>query len=50
MVAKINAVREINRAIYYNEHKVAEGLANCIYAHNFIKDATDLNLREKKSN
>ncbi len=48
MVAKIKTVLDINRAIYYNEHKVKEGVAECLYAGNFLKDAPQLSLLEKK--
>ncbi|HEV3413390.1 MAG TPA: relaxase/mobilization nuclease domain-containing protein [Puia sp.] len=48
MVAKIKAIQHINRAIYYNEHKVSEGVAECLYAGNFLKDAAQLSLLEKK--
>lgn len=48
MVAKIKTVQNINRAIYYNEHKVKEGAAECLYAGNFLKDAPQLSLLEKK--
>src|SRR5579871_3712336 len=48
MVAKIIPIQSITRAIYYNEHKVAGQLARCLYAGNFLKEATDLTLVEKK--
>ena len=48
MVTKIKAVKNINRAIYYNEHKVREGAAECLYARNFHKDVPQLSLLEKK--
>jgi hypothetical protein len=48
MVAKIKLPKSINRVIYYNEHKVREGVAKCLYARNFLKDAEQLSLREKK--
>jgi len=48
MVTKIKTPVDINRPIHYNQHKVAEGLAKLIHAGNFLKDAPDLSLVEKK--
>lgn len=48
MIAKIKSTKSINRAIYYNEHKVKEGVAKCLDARNFLKDAEQLSLLEKK--
>jgi hypothetical protein len=48
MVAKITLPQSISRALNYNEQKVKEGAATCIYAHNFLKDETNLNFFEKK--
>lgn len=47
MVAKITVPQNIGRALNYNEQKVKEGMAQCIYAHNFLKDAAQLNFYEK---
>jgi hypothetical protein len=47
MVAKITAPTSIKRALNYNEKKLKEGLAECIYAHNFLKEAEHLNFHEK---
>ncbi|MDP4218678.1 MAG: relaxase/mobilization nuclease domain-containing protein [Bacteroidota bacterium] len=47
MVAKITAPRSIRAAMEYNEHKVAERAAICIYAGNFLKEAAELNRVEK---
>ncbi len=47
MVAKITVPISIQRALNYNEHKMQEGKAECIYAHNFLKDADQLNFYEK---
>lgn len=37
----------IHRALNYNEQKMREGKAECIYAHNFLKEAEQLNFYEK---
>jgi hypothetical protein len=37
----------IKRALNYNENKVKEGKAECIYAHNFLKEYDHLNFYEK---
>ena len=47
MVAKITIPNSIKRALNYNEQKMKEGVAECIYAHNFLKDAERLNFYEK---
>lgn len=47
MVAKITVPGSIKRALNYNEHKVKNGKAECIYAHNFLKEANALNFYEK---
>jgi MobA/VirD2-like, nuclease domain len=47
MVAKITVPISIKRALNYNEQKMKEGLAECIYAHNFLKEAEHLNFYEK---
>ncbi len=47
MVAKITIPNSIKRALNYNEQKMKEGVAECIYAHNFLKDAEQLNFYEK---
>ena len=47
MVAKITVPNNIKRALNYNEQKMKEGVAECIYAHNFLKDAEQLNFYEK---
>ena len=47
MVAKITVPGSIKRALNYNEQKTKEGLAECIYAHNFLKEAAQLNFYEK---
>lgn len=49
MVAKITLPNSIKRALNYNEQKMKEGLAKCIYAHNFLKEAEQLNFYEKLS-
>jgi hypothetical protein len=47
MVAKITVPNSIKRALNYNENKVKEGKAECIYAHNFLKEYDHLNFYEK---
>jgi hypothetical protein len=47
MVAKITVPNSIKRALNYNEQKMKEGVAKCIYAHNFLKEAEQLNFHEK---
>src|SRR6187401_2266067 len=47
MVAKITVPNSIKRALNYNEQKMKEGIAECIYAHNFLKEAEQLNFYEK---
>ena len=49
MVAKITVPNSIKRALNYNEQKMKEGVAECIYAHNFLKEAVQLNFYEKLS-
>jgi len=49
MVAKITIPNSIKRALNYNEQKMKEGVAECIYAHNFLKEAEQLNFYEKLS-
>jgi hypothetical protein len=48
MFAKILTSRNINKTIDYNEKKVGQGVAICLYAGNFLKDAPELALLEKK--
>ncbi len=47
MVAKITVPHSIRRALNYNEQKMKEGKAECIYAHHFLKEAEQLNFYEK---
>lgn len=47
MVAKITVPKSIMRALNYNEQKMKEGKAECIYANYFLKDANQLNFYEK---
>ncbi len=47
MVAKITIPNSIRRALNYNEQKMKEGKAECIYAHLFLKDANQLNFYQK---
>jgi hypothetical protein len=47
MVAKITEPASFRKAIYYNEHKVAEGVAELIGAGNFLKEPEHLSMAEK---
>lgn len=47
MVARVTIPHSISRALNYNEKKVQEEKAECIYAHNFLKEADYLNFYEK---
>lgn len=47
MVAKITVPISIKRALNYNEQKMQKGKAECLYAHNYLKEAKDLNFHEK---
>lgn len=47
MVARVTIPQSISRALNYNEKKVQEEKAECIYAHNFLKEADCLNFYEK---
>lgn len=47
MVAKITTPRTILRVLNYNEKKVEKGVAECIYAGNFLLDVKALNFYKK---
>lgn len=47
MVARITIPHSISRALNYNEKKVQEGKAECLYAHNFLTESGSLNFHEK---
>jgi len=47
MVTKITVPSSINKALNYNEQKVKQGKAECIHAHGFIKEHSQLNYYEK---
>jgi len=47
MVTKITMPTAIKRALNYNEQKVKEGNAECLYAHRFLKEADRLNFYDK---
>ena len=49
MKASINMNLGFNYLLYYNEEKIANQEAECIYAGNFLKDAKDLTIKEKKT-
>jgi Relaxase/Mobilisation nuclease domain len=48
MVAKMMKVTNSDRAIRYNERKVENGSAICIYAGNFLQDVEALTIAEKR--
>ena len=48
MRAKIKPCVGTENLLYYNEQKVSRNEAQCIYAGNFVKEATDLSPREKR--
>lgn len=47
MVARVTIPASIARALNYNEQKMKEGKAVCIYAHQYLKEAAALNFYEK---
>jgi Relaxase/Mobilisation nuclease domain len=47
MVAKITTPHSILRALNYNEKKVQKGIAECIHAENFLKEAEEMNFHDK---
>lgn len=47
MVAKITTPGTIGKALNYNEKKVQKGVAQCLFAGNFLKDAHELSFGEK---
>lgn len=47
MVAKITTPKKIIAALNYNENKVKQDKAECLYAGNFLKDARQLNFYQK---
>ncbi|MBS1666305.1 MAG: relaxase/mobilization nuclease domain-containing protein [Bacteroidetes bacterium] len=47
MVAKITIPKSLEAALNYNEKKVQKGVAQCLYAGNYLKDADQLNFYQK---
>lgn len=47
MVAKITSPARIVAALNYNENKVKEGKAECLYASGYLRDAKELNFHQK---
>ncbi|MGN6210971.1 relaxase/mobilization nuclease domain-containing protein [Parafilimonas sp.] len=47
MVAKITTPKRLVAALNYNEHKVSQNKAECLYAGNFLKVAKDMNFYQK---
>lgn len=49
MVAKITIPKSIEAALNYNEKKVQKGVAICLHAANYLKDAKEMNFYQKLS-
>ena len=49
MVAKINTPKRVLSALNYNEKKAARGKATCIYASNYLQQASQMNFYQKLS-
>lgn len=47
MVARITTPHRINDALNYNEQKVKKGIAECIYAGNYLLEGKDMNFYQK---
>src|SRR5947209_9143093 len=47
MVARITSPSSISRALNYNEQKVQQGVAERLFAGNFLKDIQQLSFQEK---
>jgi relaxase-like protein len=47
VVARINSGKNISKALNYNDKKVQAGEAEILHAHNFLKDAHDMNFYDK---
>lgn len=47
MVAKMTFPKRIEAALNYNENKVSQGKAECLYAGNFLKEANAMNFHNK---
>ena len=47
MVARIKTPNLITRALNYNEQKVKQGHAELLHAANYLKEASELNFKEK---
>ena len=47
MVAKITISKSIRSALNYNEKKVQKGIAECLYAANYLPDASQMNFYQK---
>lgn len=47
MVAKITIPKSLEAALNYNEKKVQKGVAQCLYAGNYLKNADQMNFYQK---
>lgn len=48
MVAKISFPKSLDSALNYNEKKLERGIATCIYAGNYLRDAGEMNKAQKR--
>ena len=48
MHAIIKIEKSVHGVLYYHERKLKQGVAECLYAGNMIKDARDLTLKDKQ--
>jgi hypothetical protein len=48
MHTSIKIGKSLHRILYYHERKVKEGVAECLYAGNMVKEAQELKLKEKQ--
>src|SRR5688500_10538903 len=47
MVAKISHPKRVHAALNYNENKVSEGKAVCLYAANYLNDHSSMTFHQK---
>ncbi len=47
MVAKVISGKDIQGALNYNEHKVKEGVAECLLANRFLGGVHEMNFHDK---
>ena len=44
----LRSQKSVHGVLYYHEQKLKQGVAECLYAGNMIKDARDLTLKDKQ--